>query len=302
MFVVPGHRGVAAACLLLASLGSVGCMTHGNQLAIPEPLAASIGPPANVPSELSMVALPPYVIGSPDLLLIEVYTLPRETLGPAAVLSPQPITGQHLVRPDGTVNLGVYGSLSVAGLTTDQAKDAVRKHVHEQLKTINATTGGKTTPAPDDPNKLFVVVDVVGYNSKAYYVITDGAGFGEQIYRFPIQGNEFVLDALANINGLPSVGSKAHIWLARRTPHTNQPEQIMPVDYVGITQHGITQTNYQILPGDRVYVRAEKLFRMDGYLQKLLTPIERLLGLTLLSSSTYNSITNRRNNNNFNNN
>src|SRR6188474_771183 len=102
MLVVRGHRSVVATCLFMASMVSAGCMTHSHQLSEPEP-AATIGPPANVPSELSMVALPPYAIGSPDLLLIEVYTLPRENLGPAAVLSPQPITGQHLVRPDGTV-------------------------------------------------------------------------------------------------------------------------------------------------------------------------------------------------------
>lgn len=289
-------RRLSPAVLALASLAWTGCLAHdAHQLLdahheVPEPPGAALGPPANVPSELNMVTLPPYAIGSPDILLIEVYTLPRETLGPAAILSPQPITGQHLVRPDGTVNLGVYGSVSVAGLTTDQAREAVRKHVYEQLKTLNVTSGGKTTPAPDDPNKLFVAVDVIGYNSKAYYVITDGAGYGEQIFRFPIQGHETVLDALSNVNGLPAVGSKQHVWVARRCPQPNQPEQILPVDYVGLTQHGITQTNYQILPGDRVYVRAEKAFRIDGYLQKMLTPIERLLGLSLLGSSAYNSI------------
>jgi hypothetical protein len=47
-------------------------------------------------------------------------------------------------------------------------------------------------------------------------------------------------------------------------------------------------------------VRAEKVFRVDGYLQKMLTPIERLLGVTLLGSSTYNSVTNRRQNINTN--
>ena len=293
-------RRLCAAGLCLAVFAATGCLNHGAHKIGPEAPAAMLVAPASVPSELSMVTLPPYAIGSPDILLIEVYTLPRETLGPAAVLSPQPITGQHLVRPDGTVNLGVYGSVSVAGLTTDQAKEAVRRHVYEQLKSLNATSGGKTTPAPDDPNKLFVAVDVVGYNSKAYYVITDGAGFGEQIYRFPIQGSETVLDALSNINGLPPVGSKAQIWVARRTPHRGQADQILPVDYISITQHGITETNYQILPGDRVYVRAEGLFRVDGFLQKVLTPIERLLGLTLLGSSAYNSVTNRRQN--FNNN
>jgi polysaccharide export outer membrane protein len=200
-------RRLSAIALGMAAFAATGCLNHGQHKFGPDAPAATLIAPANVPSELSMVTLPPYAIGSPDILLIEVYTLPREALGPAAVLSPQPITGQHLVRPDGTVNLGVYGSVLVAGMTTDQAKDAVRKHVHDQLRILNATSGGKTTPPPDDPNKLFVAVDVVGYNSKAFYVITDGAGFGEQIYRFPIQGSETVLDALSNINGLPPVGA-----------------------------------------------------------------------------------------------
>lgn len=281
-----------------ACLAWTGCLSLDAHHAIPEPPAATLAPPANVPTELNMITLPPYVIGSPDVLLIDVLTEPREALGPGVVLSPQPIGGQHLVRPDGTVNLGVYGALSVAGLTTDQAQLAVRRHVYQKLKEILPVMSKVSDVS--SPEKLLVVVDVVGYNSKAYYVITDGAGYGEQIFSFPIKGHETVLDALANINGLPAVGSKQHVWVARRTPHCNQPEQILQVDYVGLTQHGITQTNYQIMPGDRVYVRADTAFRVDGFLQKLLTPIERLMGVTLLGSSTYNSVTNRRqfNNNN----
>ena len=279
--------GLAAACLI----GS-GCMTFDSHHQIHEPPAATLAPPTDVPTELNMVTLPPYAIGSPDVLLISVYTLPREKGGPATVIGPQPIDGQHLVRPDGTVNLGIWGSVSVAGLTTDQAREAVRRHVFQTMQTMPYASEKGTQV--DDINKLYVAVDVATYNSKRYYVITDGAGFGEPIYSFPIQGYETVLDALANINGLPSMASKVHIWVARRTPHCNQPEQILPVDYIGLTQHAITATNYQILPGDRVYVRADGLVRTDGYMQKLFTPIERVLGLGLLGGSTYNVITNRR--------
>jgi len=286
-----GCRCLAVAALALGTLTGSGCLSPGSHHEIPEP-AAVLAPPADVPTELNMVALPPYAIGSPDVLLISVYTLPREKGAPAVVLGPQPIDGNHLVRPDGTVNLGMWGDVSVAGLTTEQAREAVRRHVYNVMRTHPQADRWFTQV--DDPNKLLVAVDVVTYNSKAYYVITDGAGFGEQTYRFPIQGYETVLDALANVNGLPAVGSKRHVWVARRTPNCNQPEQILPVDYIGLTQHGITTTNYQILPGDRVYVRADEAFRIDGYLQKVLTPIERLLGVTLLGSSAYNSVTNRR--------
>lgn len=288
-----GCRCLGLAALALAAVGGSGCLTLGPHSEVPEP-AAVLAPPTDVPTELNMIALPPYAIGSPDVLLISVYTLPRDKGGPATILGPQPIDGNHLVRPDGTVNLGIWGDVPVAGLTTEQAREAIRRHVFNVMQTHpQAPLHFKEV---DDPSKLFVAVDVATYNSKAYYVITDGAGFGEQMYRFPIQGYETVLDALANINGLPSVGSKKHVWVARRTPNCNQPDQILPVDYVGVTQHGIAATNYQLLPGDRVYVRADEPFRIDGYLQKILTPIERVLGLGLLGSSTYNSITNRRQN------
>jgi polysaccharide biosynthesis/export protein len=291
MRFVRAFRRLAPIGLAVWAIVGAGCMSLDQHHMVPEPAAASLGVPG-VPTELNMITLPPYAIGSPDILLIEVLTEPNQQFGSGVPLSPQPITGQHLVRHDGTVNLGVYGSLSVSGLTTDQAKEAVRRHVYLKLKEMVPLMTKVTDVG--SPEKLLVVVDVIGYNSKAYYVITDGAGFGEQIYRFPFQGYETVLDALANINGLPTVGSKHHVWIARRTPHCNQPEQILEVDYVGVTQHGITATNYQILPGDRVYVRADHAFRIDGWLQKILTPIERLMGVTLLGGSTVHEIQNKR--------
>ena len=45
-------------------------------------------------------------------------------------------------------------------------------------------------------------------NSKVYYIITDGAGSGEQVFRFPVTGSETVLDAISQIGGLPPVSSK----------------------------------------------------------------------------------------------
>jgi polysaccharide export outer membrane protein len=252
----------------------------------------TIPPQGLVPSELSKVSLPPYVIEAPDILLVEVYLPPQEGKNDPVLLYPQPISGQHLVRMDGSIGLGIYGSVPVAGLTVDQAKESIRQFVFNKIKDDPRIK--KVLATLDSPDRLYVIVDVISYNSKTYYVFTDGAGYGEQVYEFPYQGNETVLSALARVGGIPTVGSKRNIWVARRTPHPNQPDQILPVDYVGTSQHGITLTNYQILPGDRVYVKAEKIFRVDSFLQKLLTPVERVLGITLLGSSTVNSIRNRQ--------
>jgi polysaccharide export outer membrane protein len=247
-------------------------------------------PPGAVPTELSKITLPPYVVEPPDVLLIEVYADSLDVTKPPVALWPQSISGQHLVRVDGTVGLGVWGSVPLAGLSLDEAGDAVRKHVFNKMQQDKRISDKFKVDAPE---KLFVIVDVLAYNSKTYFIITDGAGFGEQISEFSITGNETVLSALARVNGLPDVASRRDIWVARRSPLPGVGQQILPVDYVAISQQGITQTNYQIMPGDRIYVKAQKIFRIDRFLQKALSPIERLLGVTLLGASTRNNILNR---------
>jgi polysaccharide export outer membrane protein len=146
----------------------------------------------------------------------------------------QLVRGQHLVRPDGTVSLGTYGNVNVSGLTLSAAKSVIEAELSKQLQ------------------KPEVVVDVLAYNSKVYYIIFDQGGAGQRVTRLPITGNETVLDAIANINGLTQVSSK-RIWIARPAPELGQM-QILPVDWVGMSQHGHTNTNYQVMPGDRIYV------------------------------------------------
>jgi len=296
-------RKLSLASLLAALAASVGCLNPERQMVAPQVVV----PPAGaVPVELDPVNLPEYVIEPPDVLIINaVIRNPAVKAkaddkkkddakapvgGPPAgeetvrSLPIQPVYGSYAVRPDGTVFLGVYGSVNVTGYTLSQAAVAIRNSLSQK---VDKEAGGVKE------ENLLVVVDVAEYNSKSYYVITDGGGAGEQVFRFPITGKEFVLDALANINGLPEVSSKRNIWLARRTPFSNQPQQILPVDWVGITQHGITITNYQVFPGDRIYVKAQRLVTIDRTMARIFSPIERVLGITLLGTNTVNQINGR---------
>ncbi len=145
-----------------------------------------------------------------------------------------------------------------------------------------------------DDIKKGLVIDVSAYNSKVYYVITDGGGYGEQVYPIPVTGNETVLDAIGKINGLPAVSSKKRIWIARATPGCSHPD-ILSVDWCGITKKGYAATNYQVFPNDRIYVGSDKLIQADSWLAKRLNPVDRVLGTVLLSSSTVNSIKNGNN-------
>jgi polysaccharide export outer membrane protein len=184
----------------------------------------------------------------------------------------QQIRGEHLVRPDGTVGLGKYGSVYVAGQTLDQVKASIERHLAAFLR---------------DPE---VSVDVAAYNSKNYYIVTDGGGYGEQVYRFPSTGKETVLDALSQINGLPVVSSPKRVWLSRPSPADAACNQILPVDWEALTRGAATATNYQVLPGDRVFVEARPLVTVDTALARLFSPVERIFGITLLGSAVYRSI------------
>src|SRR5262249_50246314 len=131
-----------------------------------------------------------------------------------------------------------------------------------------------------------VSLDVYAYNSKVYYIVFDGGGYGQQVYRLPITGNETVIDAISQLNGLPAVSSKKTIWRAPPSRCHEGKEQILPVDWQAIVKCASTCTNYQIYPGDRVYVHADSLITLDNFVAKVVSPIERVFGVTLLGQQT----------------
>jgi polysaccharide export outer membrane protein len=108
----------------------------------------------------------------------------------------------------------------------------------------------------------------------------------------PITGSETVLDGISQIFGLPAVSSKRRIWIARRSAD-GTTDQVLPVDWCGVSQRGSTSTNYQIMPGDRIYVDSNRWVRFDTKMARFLSPFERVLGITLLGSETVNSISGR---------
>jgi hypothetical protein len=115
-------------------------------------------------------------------------------------------------------------------------------------------------------------------------VITEGAGLGDRAIKFPITGNDTVLDAVVNIGGLNTFSSK-RMWVARPTPD-GQVVQILPVDWRGIAALGAPETNYQLMPGDRLFIAEDKLVAFDTNLAKALAPVERLFGFSLLGVNT----------------
>jgi polysaccharide biosynthesis/export protein len=184
----------------------------------------------------------------------------------------QNIKGEHLVRPDGTISLGMYGSVFVAGMTLGQVKCTIENYLGAYLV---------------DPQ---VAVDVFAYNSRKIYIIADGAGYGQQVLALPATGNETVLDAISRVQGLPAVASLKKIWVARPAPAGHPCSQVLPVDWKAITQAGQTTTNYQLLPGDRIYISSDPFICAYNWLDKILSPFDRVMSSILLGATTYQTV------------
>lgn len=172
-------------------------------------------------------SLPPYVIEPPDVLRIDVSNR-------ASGLSPS-ASSEYLVGPDGTINLGAYGQVSVAGSTISEAQAAITKALARHI------------------DSLQVAVDIAHYNSKVYYVIERGQGNGDSVTRVPITGNETALDAIAQIGGIESPES-TQVWIARPPRDGVGSEEILPIDWAKTASEWPTVTNHKVLPGDRVFV------------------------------------------------
>ena len=176
------------------------------------------------------------------------------------------IANRHLIGPDGYITLGSYGRVYINGLSIEECREAIEFHLSKAL---------------EHPQ---VAVDVYAYNSKEYYVIFHSVAMNEMVVAFPYTGNETVLKAVANMNGLAPNCSK-RIWVSRPVGNTNKPV-ILPVDWIAITAYGVPHTNYQLLPGDRVFVVEDRYVSADGALARFFAPFERIFGFSLLGATT----------------
>ncbi len=201
----------------------------------------------NPPRELDMVPHPDYRIQPPDKIRVEVFE----------ALPGRPITGERVVRPDGTISLDFYGELRVSGMTTTEVEEAVILHLRNFLNdetlglaSTDPVSGEIVYRTPADSDLVFV--DVAAYNSKNYYVFGD---FVQSTGRVVLTGHDTVLDAITYSGGLLPTADPTTLRLVRPAPKGSDRKPLtLKIDLDGILNRGETTTNYQLFDGDRLIV------------------------------------------------
>jgi polysaccharide biosynthesis/export protein len=189
----------------------------------------------HLPRELARQPLPPYTVEPGDVLSVQ----------PVDAASPVRLPADQTVLSDGTIQLGEYGQVQVFGRTLPEVEGIV-----------HALVTAKT------PGAGAITARLVSRAGRVFYVLGEVNAPGA----FPLHGRETVLDAILAAGGLTQRAAHNNIVLSRPS-HPEECRTVLPVCYDQIVQLGDTTTNYQIAPGDRVFVPgktlAEKLFGDD---------------------------------------
>ena len=227
----PALHCLPSLALLLCLASFVGCSTTGSffstssnnrLLSVTEHMRHAAAPRSLPgPRELDKQVLPAYIVEPGDVLLVQ-----PEFDSPVRLPPDQPVLA------DGTIDLGRYGKLEAAGKTVEQIEAEVSARVEPQMK-----------------NRGHIGVRLINRQSKVFYVLGEVNAPGA----YPLDGRETVLDAIIAAGGLTNRADQSRIVMSQPTA-PDDCRVVLPVCYREIVQLGDTTSNYQLGPGDRVYV------------------------------------------------
>jgi polysaccharide export outer membrane protein len=205
---------------------------------------------------------------------------PQVELSLAQSAGVQQITDEHLVGPDGTVNLGTYGSAYVAGMTLAEAKWSIEHHLSQYL---------------DDPE---VAVDVFAYNSKVCYIINEATGAGDQLVRVRLKEGDTVFSVLSKISELRP-GSPRDVWIIRPSPGDVGDGPILPINWNEIEREAYaddltTTSRFKLRPGDWIHVAPDHSTIGEKTVASVKTGYDGLMGFQLLGSTGGIQVLNER--------
>lgn len=229
----------------IAIAGLCGCATGGGLVPVSHKLtpqteyvlnhAPKVAPVAR---ELCKTVPPSYVLEPGDTVLVETVRFD----------SPLRLPADQVIQPDGTIDLGQYGRTIAAGKRIEEVEVCVEEIVNADPVVIESLKLAEL----EGPERINVrLIDPRG---SVIYVL----GAVNSPGAYPYSGRETVLDAVLDAGGLADNARKCELILSRPSP-VGECRTVLPVCWDNIVQLGDTTTNYQLMPGDRIFVPANGL-------------------------------------------
>jgi polysaccharide export outer membrane protein len=169
-----------------------------------------------------------YLLGGGDRIRVNVFEVPE-------------YTGEYQIPPGGAINLPLIGSVSVDGLTAEQAADEIARRYARFLKRPLISVN-LLSPRPIN---IFVAGEVT--RPGAYTLNLQGTGGDNPGVQYPT-----VLAALSTAQGVTLAADVTRVQLRRKVKGAR--EQVINLNLKEITQTGIAPLDLTLRDGDTITV------------------------------------------------
>lgn len=179
----------------------------------------------------------------------ERYTLGPEDVVQIMVRNQPDFSGYFVVGPEGHIQYNWCGDVMAEGLTKEELKAKLTERLAEYVR------------YPE------VSVAIVEYNSKAVYVVGSVSNPG----RYPMKGDHINLRDALVLAGLPT--DVAAMYRARIVRETEDGPIDIDVNVKDLLYKGEMDKNYELEPGDIVYVPMSRFVKTTNYMNQALGPV-----------------------------
>jgi polysaccharide export outer membrane protein len=169
-----------------------------------------------------------YLLGGGDRIRVNIFEVPE-------------YTGEYQVPPGGSINLPLIGSISVLGLTTEQAADEIAKRYARFLKRPLISVN-LLSPRPIN---IFVAGEVT--RPGAYTLSLQGSGGDNPGLQYPT-----ILAALSTAQGVTLAADVTKVQLRRKIGRSG--EQVTTLNLKEITRTGRIPQDITLRDGDTIVV------------------------------------------------
>lgn len=177
-----------------------------------------------------------YTLGGGDLIRVNVFEVPE-------------YTGEYQIPPGGSINLPLIGSVSVLGLTTEQAADEIAKRYSRFLKrpliSVNLLS----------PRPINILVAGEVTSPGAYTLGLQGGAGNNPGVQYPT-----VLAALTIAQGVTLAADVTQVQLRRKTEGSS--EQVINLNLKELIQTGRIDQDITLRDGDTIFVPTASNFNL----------------------------------------